>query len=31
MPHQYGHSLTPPTINITNTGSGNINIGSKGD
>jgi len=31
MPHQYGHSLTPPTINITNTGSGNINIGNKGD
>jgi hypothetical protein len=24
MPHQYGHPLNPPTINITNTGSGNI-------
>jgi len=24
MPHQYGHPLNPPTININNTGSGNI-------
>jgi hypothetical protein len=28
MPHQYGHPLTPPTINITNTGPGSININS---
>ncbi len=26
MPSQYGHPLNPPTINITNTGSGDINI-----
>lgn len=26
MPHQQGHELSPPTINITNTGSGSINI-----
>lgn len=26
MPHQYGHPLNPPTVNITNTGSGNISI-----
>jgi hypothetical protein len=26
MPHQQGHPLTPPTVNITNTGNGNINI-----
>ena len=24
MPHQYNHPLNPPTINITNSGSGNI-------
>lgn len=24
MPHQYGHPIQPPTINITNTGDGNI-------
>jgi len=24
MPHQYGHPLNPPTININNSGSGNI-------
>lgn len=29
LPYQYGHPLTPPTINITNTGSGSINIGTK--
>lgn len=29
MPNQYHHSLTPPSINITNTGSGSINIGVK--
>jgi len=28
MPHQYGHPLTPPTINITNTGNGNVNFNS---
>ena len=28
MPHQYGHPLNPPTINITNTGSGNVNFDS---
>ena len=26
MPHQYGHPIQPPTVNITSTGSGNINI-----
>lgn len=26
MPHQYGHPIQPPTVNITNTGSGNINV-----
>ena len=26
LPHQYGHPLTPPTINITNTGSGTVNF-----
>jgi len=26
MPHQYGHPLNPPTVNITNTGNGNISI-----
>ena len=31
LPHQYSHPLTPPSINITNTGSGSINIGSKGE
>lgn len=24
LPHQYGHPIQPPTININNTGSGNI-------
>jgi len=28
LPHQQGHPLTPPSINITNTGSGSINIGT---
>ncbi len=28
MPHQYGHPLNPPTVNITNTGNGSININS---
>jgi len=28
MPHQYGFPLQPPTINITNTGGGEININS---
>ena len=28
MPHQYGHPLNPPTVNITNTGSGNVNFDS---
>lgn len=31
FPHQYGSPLTPPTINITNTGNGSININSKGN
>ena len=26
MPHQYGHPLNPPTVNITNTGSGDVNV-----
>ena len=26
MPHQYGHPLNPPTINITNTGPGTVNF-----
>ena len=26
MPHQQGHPLNPPTVNITNTGSGNISV-----
>ena len=26
MPHQYNHPLNPPTINITNSGSGNVNF-----
>lgn len=26
MPHQYDHPLNPPTINITNTGSGTVNF-----
>jgi hypothetical protein len=26
MPHQYDHPLNPPTINITNTGSGIVNF-----
>ncbi len=26
MPHQYNHPLNPPTINITNTGSGDVNF-----
>jgi len=26
MPHQYGHPLNPPTVNITNTEDGSINI-----
>ena len=25
MPHQYGHPLQPPTVNITNSGNGTIN------
>jgi hypothetical protein len=29
LPHQYGHPLQPPTVNITNTGSGNININTQ--
>jgi len=29
MPHQYGHPLNPPTVNITNTGKGIININSQ--
>ena len=29
MPHQYGHPINPPTINITNTGSGNINVNTQ--
>jgi hypothetical protein len=28
LPSQQGHDLTPPTINITNTGAGSINIGN---
>jgi len=28
LPSQQGHPLTPPTINITNTGAGSINISS---
>ena len=28
LPSQYGYPLTPPTVNITNTGEGNININS---
>lgn len=24
LPHQYGHPLQPPVVNITNTGSGNV-------
>jgi len=28
MPSQYGHPIQPPTVNITNTGSGNISINS---
>lgn len=28
MPHQYNHPLNPPTINITNNGSGNISFGT---
>jgi len=26
MPQQYGHPIQPPTINITNTGSGSVNF-----
>jgi len=26
MPHQYGHPLNPPTVNIINHGAGNINV-----
>ena len=29
MPHQYGHPIQPPTVSITNTGSGNININTQ--
>ncbi len=29
MPHQYNHPINPPTVNITNTGSGNINVNTQ--
>ena len=29
MPHQYGHSLNPPTVNIINHGEGNINVNTQ--
>lgn len=29
MPHQYGHPIQPPTVNITNTGSGNISVNTQ--
>ncbi len=29
MPHQYGHPIQPPTVNITNTGSGDINVNTQ--
>ena len=29
MPHQQGHPLTPPTVNIINTGAGNINVNTQ--
>lgn len=29
LPHQYGHPLNPPTVNIVNNGAGNININTQ--
>jgi len=29
MPHQYGYPLNPPTVNIVNTGAGNINVNTQ--
>ena len=29
LPHQYGHPLNPPTVNIVNTGSGSINVNTQ--
>ena len=29
MPHQYGHPLNPPTVNIVNTGAGSINVNTQ--
>jgi hypothetical protein len=29
LPSQYGHPLNPPTVNITNTGSGDVNVNTE--